>query len=128
MDLGHLQQLAVITNLFARTTTHEVTTLEDSLNVQNDLELRNRLGRLQQLMIVVFGRFSVSELTIRRMLQQDQDHSEPAESSKTLRVKYFLDIAANLSLYCRNAVTSHVKDSMTSKYLLTTMINDVTPL
>ncbi|XP_016942363.3 nuclear pore complex protein Nup205 [Drosophila suzukii] len=128
MDLGHLQQLAVITNLFARTTTHEVTTLEDSLDVQNDLELRNRLGRLQQLMIVVFGRFSVSELTIRRMLQQDQDHSEPAESSKTLRVKYFLDIAANLSLYCRNAVTSHVKDSMTSKYLLTTMINDVTPL
>ncbi|XP_016950249.1 nuclear pore complex protein Nup205 [Drosophila biarmipes] len=128
MDLGHLQQLAIITNLFARTTTHEVATLEDSLDVENDLELRNRLGRLQQLMIVVFGRFSVSELTIRRMLQQDQEHGDQAEGSKTLRVKYFLDIAANLSLYCRNAVTSHVKDSMTSKYLLTTMINDVTPL
>uniref|UniRef100_A0A6P4EG87 Nuclear pore complex protein Nup205 n=1 Tax=Drosophila rhopaloa TaxID=1041015 RepID=A0A6P4EG87_DRORH len=128
MDLGHLQQLAAITNLFARTTTHEVTALEDSLDVENDLELRNRLGRLQQLMIVVFGRFSVSEATIRRMLQQDKEHSEQAESSKTLRVKYFLDTAANLSLYCRNAVTSHVKDSMTSKYLLTTMINDVTPL
>ncbi|XP_017055499.1 nuclear pore complex protein Nup205 [Drosophila ficusphila] len=135
MDLGHLQQLAVITNLFARTTTHEVTALEDSLDVENDLELRNRLGRLQQLMIVVFGRFSVSEATIRRMLQQDEDEHDDdnggggqAEGSKTLRVKYFLDIAANLSLYCRNAVTSHAKDSMTSKYLLTTMINDVTPL
>ncbi|EDX00674.1 uncharacterized protein Dyak_GE14576 [Drosophila yakuba] len=128
MDLGHLQQLAVISNLFARTTTHEVTALEDSLDMENDLELRNRLGRLQQLMIVVFGRFCVSEATIRRMLQQDQEQSDQTEGSKTLRVKYFLDIAANVSLYCRNVVTSHVKDSMTSKYLLTTMINDVTPL
>ncbi|XP_052857104.1 nuclear pore complex protein Nup205-like [Drosophila gunungcola] len=151
MDLGHLQQLAAITNLFARTNTHEVTALEDSLDVENDLELRNRLGRLQQLMIVVFGRFSVSEATIRRMLQQDQEqdhhhhhhhHQQKhqqlqqqegndlagGEGSKTLRIKFFLDIAANLSLYCRNAVTSHVKDSMTSKFLLTTMINDVTPL
>ncbi|XP_052857081.1 nuclear pore complex protein Nup205-like [Drosophila gunungcola] len=109
MDLGHLQQLAAITNLFARTNTHEVTALEDSLDVENDLELRNRLGRLQQLMIVVFGRFS-------------------ARAPKRCASSSSLDIAANLSLYCRNAVTSHVKDSMTSKFLLTTMINDVTPL
>ncbi|XP_026837913.1 nuclear pore complex protein Nup205 [Drosophila erecta] len=128
MDLGHLQQLAVISNLFARTTTHEVTALENSLDLENDLELRNRLGRLQQLMIVVFGRFCVSEATIRCMLQQDQEQTDQTEGSKTLRVKYFLDIAANVSLYCRNVVTSHAKDSITSKYLLTTMINDVTPL
>ncbi|XP_020811947.1 nuclear pore complex protein Nup205 [Drosophila serrata] len=128
MDLGHLRQLAAITSLFARTTTHQVTALEDSLNVENDVELRNRLGRLQQLMIVVFGRFSVNEATIRRVLQQEQVHAELAEAGKTKHVKFFLDIAANLSLYCRNAVTSHVKDSMTSKYLLTTIINDVTPL
>ncbi|XP_017067012.1 nuclear pore complex protein Nup205 [Drosophila eugracilis] len=129
MDLGHLQQLAIITNLLARTTTHEVTVMEDSLDVENDLELRNRLGRLQQLMIVVFGRFTVTEASIRRMVQQDKTHSDSAtKSTKTERVKYFLDIAANLSLYCRNAVTCHAKDSMTSKYLLTTMISDVTPL
>ncbi|XP_017097003.2 nuclear pore complex protein Nup205 [Drosophila bipectinata] len=126
MDLGHLQQLAAMTNLFARTTTHEVTTVEDTLDVENDLELRQRLGRLQQLMIVVFGRFCVSEATIRRMVQQE--HHEASESTKSLHVKYFLDIAANLSLYCRNAVTSHIRDSNTSKYLLTTMIQDVTPL
>ncbi|XP_068141155.1 nuclear pore complex protein Nup205 [Drosophila tropicalis] len=138
MDLCHLQQLAAITNLFARTTSHDVTTLEDGLDVQNDIELRCRLSCLQQLMIVVFGRFTVSEQNIRQMInQQQQQHHhhhphlhehEQDESKQSLHIKYFLDIAANLSLYCRNAVTSHAKDGMTSKYLLTTMINDITPL
>ncbi|XP_030381528.1 nuclear pore complex protein Nup205 [Scaptodrosophila lebanonensis] len=129
MDLGHLQQLSAITNLLARTTTHDVATLEDTLDVEHDLELRSRLTRLQQLMIVVFGRFTVSETTIRHMLEQHElVNEEFTEEQQNLHVKYFLDITANLSLYCRNAVTCHGNDNMTSKYLLTTMINDITPL
>lgn len=143
MELGHLQQLAGITNLFARTTTHDAAAATAAYNGNDDyasgyedrdIELSNRLSRLQQLMIVVYGRFTVNEATIRRMLHQEQrtmDDSIDEDLSETENgehVKYFLDIAANLSLYCRNAVTGHVRDGITSRYLLTTMINDVTPL
>ncbi|XP_001354955.4 nuclear pore complex protein Nup205 [Drosophila pseudoobscura] len=128
MDLWHLQQLASITNLFSRTSTPELcTNMADSYVQKRDLEFYNRLNRLQQLMIVVFGRFTVTEATIRQILQQEDVESLP-ESQKSRHVKYFLDIAANLSLYCRHAVTSHVRDSTTSKFLLTTIVNDVTPL
>lgn len=144
MELGHLQQLAAITNLFARTTTHDAAAAATAAynsdddyasgSVDRDIELSNRLSRLQQLMIVVYGRFTVNEATIRRMLHQEQRNMEDnieedfSETEKSEHVKYFLDIAANLSLYCRNAVTGHVRDGITSRYLLTTMINDVTPL
>lgn len=143
MELGHLQQLAAITNLFARTTTYDAVAAETSLNgssedsdgadCDRDIELSNCLSRLQQLMIVVYGRFTVNEATIKRMLHQEQLNDsdisdEFSEQEQTEHVKYFLDIAANLSLYCRNAVTAHVRDGITSRYLLTTMINDVTPL
>ncbi|XP_022232399.2 nuclear pore complex protein Nup205 [Drosophila obscura] len=128
MDLGHLQQLASITNLFSRTTTPELCTdMDNCQDVERDLELYNRLNRLQQLMIVVFSRFTVTEATIRQILKQPHVESLP-ESQKSRHIKYFLDIAANLSLYCRHAVTSHVRDSTTSKFLLTTIVNDVTPL
>ncbi|XP_034670932.1 nuclear pore complex protein Nup205 isoform X4 [Drosophila subobscura] len=129
MDLGHLQQLASITNLFSRTSTPELCTeMEGScVAVERDLELYNRLNRLQQLMIVVFGRFTVTEDTIRQILKQQHVESLP-QSQRSRYIKYFLDIAANLSLYCRHAVTSHVRESATSKFLLTTIVNDVTPL
>ncbi|KAH8396312.1 hypothetical protein KR222_008106, partial [Zaprionus bogoriensis] len=141
MSLGHLQQLAAITNLFARTITSDVCrtspssstgTSEESEDEERDIELSNRLSRLQQLMIVVFGRFTVNEATIRRMLHQERMPGKPAadfsEKQKSQHVKHFLDIAANLSHYCRNAVTGQFRDGITSRYLLTTMINDVTPL
>lgn len=143
MELGHLQQLAAITNLFARTTTNNVAAAGEGNNgddenfiglMDRDIELSNRLSRLQQLMIVVYGRFTVNEATIRRMLHQEQRlvdeniSDDFSETEKSEHVKYFLEIAANLSLYCRNAVTGHVRGSVTSSYLLTTMINDVTPL
>ncbi|ALC49201.1 CG11943 [Drosophila busckii] len=133
MDLGHLKLLAAITNLLARVTTHDVLVMEDGLNGNQDPDMRSRLCRLQQLMIVVFGRFTVNQATIKKMLSQEpqQQHIQTeklTEKQQAQHVKYFLKIAASLSLYCRNAVTSHVRDGMTSKYLLTSMISDVTPL
>lgn len=131
MNLGHLQQLAAITNLFARTTTHDVVELQNDLLQNNDLDMSNRLSRLQQLMIVVFGRFTVNEATIRRMLNQERSQPNLPDltvDEQSQLVSYFLDIASNLSIYCRNAVTSNVKDGMSSKYLLTTMVSDVRPL
>ncbi|KAM8720864.1 hypothetical protein ACLKA7_006842 [Drosophila subpalustris] len=131
MNLGHLQQLAAITNLFARTTTHDVVELQSDLLDNNDLDMSNRLSRLQQLMIVVFGRFTINEATICRMLHQERPNPnlpDLTEDEKSQHVRYFLDIASNLSIYCRNAVTSTVKDGMSSKYLLTTMVSDVRPL
>ncbi|SPP78524.1 blast:Nuclear pore complex protein Nup205 [Drosophila guanche] len=129
MDLGRLQQLASITNLFSRTSTPQLCNEMEgsSVDVERDLELYNRLNRLQQLMIVVFGRFTVTEDTIRQILKQQHVESLP-QSQRSRYIKYFLEIAANLSLYCRHAVTSHVRDSATSKFLLTTIVNDVTPL
>lgn len=131
MNLGHLEQLAAITNLFARTTTNDVVALQNDLLHNTDLDMSNRLSRLQQLMIVVFGRFTVSEATIRRMLNQEHSHLNLptlTEDEENEHVGYFLDIASNLSIYCRNAVSSSVKGSICSKYLLTTMVSDVTPL
>lgn len=131
MHLGYLKLLATVTNLFARTTTYDVSTIEKCLNIHHDVEMNNRLSRLQQLMIVVFGRFTINEATIRRMLHQERtqtDLPDLSEEQKSQHVKFFLDITANLSLFCRHAVTSHVRDGITSKYLITTMINDVTPL
>lgn len=143
MELGHLKQLAAITNLFARTTTYDAVAAAATMKgcpadsddeCDRDIELSNRLSRLQQMMIVVYGRFTVNEATIRRMLHQEQRNTEQnisdefSQQEQSEHVKYFLDIAANLSLYCRNAVTGHVRDGITSRYLLTTMVNDVTPL
>ncbi|KAH8273367.1 hypothetical protein KR018_011887 [Drosophila ironensis] len=127
MSLGHLEQLASLTNLFARTTAHGLANVDGGHDLTKDLELQQRLARLQQLMVVVFGRFTVNEETIRRVQGRSKLH-DTSDYSKNMHVKYFLDIAASLSLYCRNAVTSHAKASTTSKYLLTTMINDITPL
>ncbi|XP_034102532.1 nuclear pore complex protein Nup205 [Drosophila albomicans] len=126
MNLGHLEQLAAITHLFARTTTHDVVSIQMDEQHNNDVDMCNRLSRLQQLMVVVFGRFTVNEPTIRRMLHPNQ--MDLSEEEKSQHVKYFLQIASNLSLYCRKAVTSGVKDGMSSQYLLTTMVSDVRPL
>ncbi|TDG40592.1 hypothetical protein AWZ03_012989 [Drosophila navojoa] len=129
MQLGNLKLLAKITNLFARTTTYDVSAIEKCLKIHHDVEMNNRLSRLQQLMIVVFGRFTINEETMDRMVEPEHsDDPEIAEEQKTQHIKYFLDITANLSLFCRHAVTSHVRDGITSKYLITTMISDVTPL
>ncbi|KAH8290089.1 hypothetical protein KR044_013111, partial [Drosophila immigrans] len=126
MTLGHLEQLAAITHLFARITTYDVLHLQSETHHNNNVDMCNRLSRLQQLMIVVFGRFTVNEPTIRRMLHPNQ--MDLSEEDKSLHVKYFLHIASNLSLYCRKAVTSGIKDGMSSQYLLTTMVGDVRPL
>ncbi|KAH8386462.1 hypothetical protein KR093_000678, partial [Drosophila rubida] len=126
MNVGHLQQLAAITHLFARTTTYDVHYLQSEMQQNNDVDMCNRLTRLQQLMIVVFGRFTVNEPTIRRMLHTNQ--TDLSEEDKNQHVKYFLHIASNLSLYCRKSVTSGIKDGMSSQYLLTTMVCDVRPL
>lgn len=129
MQLGNLKLLATITNLFARTTTYDVSAIEKCLKVHHDVEMNNRLNRLQQLMIVVFGRFTINEETMDRMVEPEHsDGPEMSEEQKSQHIKYFLDITANLSLFCRHAVTSHVRDGITSKYLITTMISDVTPL
>lgn len=129
MQLGNLKLLATITNLFARTTTYDVSAIEKCLKIHHDVEMNNRLNRLQQLMIVVFGRFTINEETMDRMVEPEHnDEPEMSEEQKSQHIKYFLDITANLSLFCRHAVTSHVRDGITSKYLITTMISDVTPL
>ncbi|EDV91738.1 nuclear pore complex protein Nup205 [Drosophila grimshawi] len=135
MGLGHLQQLAAITNIFARITCNDQAIMQDHHHLDSGApspEMTNRLSRLRQLLIVVLGRFTVNEATIRCMMQQErhqqQDPTDLTEVDKWQHIKYILDISANLSIYCRAGVTSHVRDGITSKYLLTTMINDVTPL
>ncbi|XP_053673536.1 nuclear pore complex protein Nup205 [Anopheles nili] len=140
MNLGLLKELAGITNLIARSANQEIYELTDP-NANQAFGMQ--LYRLQKFMLALLPRFIVSEQTLKD-LHQNSTLAQPYggagggigisssvnyssvlnnnvtgndQKQRSLHLKYFLEVAANLALYTRNCISNHVVDHRTINVL-----------
>lgn len=128
LPLGLLKELSSITGLVARAANQEVTSLIDS-NANHDVGAH--LYRLQKLILTLFPRFVLSEQTLKEISHPENLNSmqtfssvQENEKAKSLHLKVFLQVAANLALYARNCIANNSVDHRTSKVLFSININD----
>lgn len=82
------------------------------------------LYRIQKLMLSIYLRFIVSDVNFKEMLKPDNALYEQTDENISLHIKYFLEIAANLTLFCRNIVTNNSADHRTNGLLFSPHINE----
>jgi hypothetical protein len=125
LNPGLLQELSAITGLIARPANQYISDLIDP-NGNHDVSAH--LYRLQKLMMTLFTRFTISDANMKEIIRMESNSSmmmqvdgvnESGEKQKTERLKVFLQIAANLSLYARNCIANHSVDHRTAKVLFT---------
>uniref|UniRef100_A0A1A9WFW1 Nuclear pore complex protein Nup205 n=1 Tax=Glossina brevipalpis TaxID=37001 RepID=A0A1A9WFW1_9MUSC len=121
-DLGLLEELALITGIIARTFVQETVSLRN-LEFINDVGVN--FHRIQKLMLTVLTRFIVSDSNFKDMMKPETTTYEPNEENKALHMKYFLEIAANVILYCRNMVTTNSADHKPNGFLFSPNFVDV---
>ncbi|KAL5274824.1 NUP205 family protein [Megaselia abdita] len=120
MNLGMLQELSAITGLIARTNTQDLS----FLNELNNMEISAHIHRLQKLMLALIPRFIVSESTIDEITISKKITDVSSEVEVGFHIKYFLEIASNLMLYCRNAVANHSADHRCANIIFSPSINE----
>ena len=126
LNVGLLKELSAITGLIARTANQDITNL---IEPNTNQDLGAHLYRLQKLMLSLFPRFILSEATFKEMNKTDAitaygtANVSEQQKLKAQQVKYFLEIAANLALYARNAIANHSADHRATGVLFAPNIN-----
>ncbi|XP_055844433.1 nuclear pore complex protein Nup205 [Episyrphus balteatus] len=121
LDLGLLQELSSITGLIARTTNQEFLALADPTFNQ---DVGVHIYRMQRLMLSLLPRFIISEATLKEMQKPENIMYSPTDKNKALQVRYFLETASNLALYCRNAIANHSADHRATGIIFSPSITD----
>ena len=120
MNLGMLQELSAITGIIARTNNQELSTLTEA----NNQEISAHIYRLQKLILALIPRFIVNEATIKEMTKPANLLGDSSESKIAMHIKYFLEVASNLMLYCRNAVANHSADHRAANIIFSPSVNE----
>lgn len=130
LNNGLLQELAGITGLIARAANQNIS---DMIDPSGNHDIGAHIYRLQKLMMILFPRFTISQNSLKEFQQpidgslMDHDHmvsNSANDKQKAVRLKTFLQIAANLSLYARNCIANHSVDHRTTKVLFTVNMNE----
>ncbi|XP_055390089.1 nuclear pore complex protein Nup205 [Condylostylus longicornis] len=122
-----LKELSGITGLIARSANQDICSLQQSL----DQDISAQLYRLQRLILSLYPRFMLSETILKEMIKVNNNFFEEnekavVERNKALHIKYFLEIACNLSMYCRNTIANHSADHRTTAILFSPSITEST--
>ncbi|KAI9590013.1 nuclear pore complex protein Nup205 [Glossina fuscipes] len=120
-DLGLLEELALITGVIARTFVQETISLRN-LEFINDVGVN--LYRIRKLMLSVLARFIIRDSHFKDMTKSKNTAYEPNELNKAIHIKYFLEVAANVILYCRNVVSNNSADHKSCGLLFSPNITD----
>uniref|UniRef100_A0A1A9Z711 Nuclear pore complex protein Nup205 n=1 Tax=Glossina pallidipes TaxID=7398 RepID=A0A1A9Z711_GLOPL len=120
-DLGLLEELALITGIIARTFVQETVSLRN-FEFINDVGVN--LYRIRELMLSVLARFIISDSHFKDMMKPKNTAYEPNELNKANHIKYFLEVAANVILYCRNVVSNNSADHKSCGLLFSPNIID----
>lgn len=75
-------------------------------------------------MLSIYLRFIISDVNFKEMLKPENALYEQTDANVSLHVKYFLEIAANLTLFCRNIVTNNSVDHRTNGLLFSPNMNE----
>uniref|UniRef100_T1H1L1 Uncharacterized protein n=1 Tax=Megaselia scalaris TaxID=36166 RepID=T1H1L1_MEGSC len=94
-----------------------------TLSESNNQEIGAHIYRLQKLILALIPRFIVSEATINEMTKP-ANLIGSSEVNAASHIKYFLEVASNLMLYCRNAVANHSADHRAANIIFSPSIND----
>lgn len=120
MKVGLLQELSAITGLIARVANQNIS---DMIDPSGNHDVGAHLYRLQKLMMMLFSRFTVSDVNLKEVQRSESsmmmqvDNDDVAEKQSALRRKTFLQVAANIALYARNCIANHSVDHRTAKVL-----------
>lgn len=93
----------------------------------NNQELGGPIYRLQRLMLALIPRFIVNESTINGITKPSNMLANSSEVEASLKIKYFLEVASNLMLYCRNAVANQSADHSCVNIIFSPSINETLP-
>lgn len=118
LSVGLLDELAAITGLIARTANQEYAALSHEhgltgATMTEHQDLGAHLYRLQRLMLALWPRFILSAATLRDLAKTTDTHLASGDAARSERLVGILRIAANLSLYARNAIANHAADHRT---------------
>ncbi|XP_037955762.1 uncharacterized protein LOC119685527 [Teleopsis dalmanni] len=107
MQLEPLQEYAAITGLVARTINQNIFSLSEiHATEHSDINLY----RTHKLMLSSLSQFLVNENTFKEMLRLQYIKGPINDATKDKYIKTFFEIAANLSLFCCNAISDHSTD------------------
>ncbi|XP_061392742.1 nuclear pore complex protein Nup205-like [Musca vetustissima] len=120
-DLGLLEELSLITGVIARTFNQETLSL---INMDATGDIGINLYRVQKLMLSIYLRFIVSDENFKEMLKPENALYDQSDENQSLHIKYFLEIAANLTLFCRNIITNNSADHRTNGLLFSPHMNE----
>ncbi|XP_075154690.1 nuclear pore complex protein Nup205 [Haematobia irritans] len=120
-DLGLLEELSLITGVIARTFNQETLAL---VNIDSTGDIGVNLYRIQKLMLSIYARFVISDVNFKEMLKPDNALYEQSDENISIHIKYFLEVAANLTLFCRNIVTNNAADHRTNGLLFSPQIHE----
>uniref|UniRef100_A0A1B0A9W8 Nuclear pore complex protein Nup205 n=1 Tax=Glossina pallidipes TaxID=7398 RepID=A0A1B0A9W8_GLOPL len=99
----------------------------ETVSLRN-LEFINDVGvnlyRIRKLMLSVLARFIISDSHFKDMMKPKNTAYEPNELNKANHIKYFLEVAANVILYCRNVVSNNSADHKSCGLLFSPNIID----
>lgn len=100
---------------------------KETVSLRN-LEFINDVGvnlyRIRKLMLSVLARFIISDSHFKDMMKPKNTAYEPNELNKANHIKYFLEVAANVILYCRNVVSNNSADHKSCGLLFSPNIID----
>lgn len=75
-------------------------------------------------MLALMPRFIVSESAIDEMTKPANLIGDSSDVNLAANIKYFLEVASNLMLYCRNAVANHSVDHRCANILFSPSMNE----
>ncbi|CRK98110.1 CLUMA_CG011478, isoform A [Clunio marinus] len=123
MSLGLLQELSALTGLIARVANQNISEMIDP---RGSSDMGAQLFRLQKLMMTLFPRFLVKELSNKsnestslnsQMDVDGHEHLSEIEKQWVETKKARLQIAANITFYARNCIANYSVDHRATKVL-----------
>lgn len=87
-------------------------------------DITTNLFRIKKLMLVLYLRFIVNDAHFKEIVKIDHSLNDDSDNNTCLRITYFLEIASNLTLFCRNYITNNSVDHRPNGLLFSPSINE----
>ncbi|KAM7343656.1 nuclear pore complex protein Nup205 [Cochliomyia hominivorax] len=120
-DIGLLQEVSFITGIIARTFSQEAFSNKHS-DLMGDIGVN--VFRIKKLMLSLYLRFTVNDANFKEIQKSGRNLYDDSQENTSVHITHFLEIAANLNLFCRNIVTNHSVDHRTNGLLFSPTISD----
>ncbi|XP_023291874.2 nuclear pore complex protein Nup205 [Lucilia cuprina] len=121
-DVGLLQEVSFIIGIIARTFSQEAFAARNS-DLMGDIGVN--VYRIKKLMLSLYLRFTVNDANFKEIQKSGHAlYDESTENTSSVHITYFLEIAANLNLFCRNIVANNSVDHRTNGLLFSPTISE----